>query len=161
MKRIFLKQVSFNCEKTNYYRYLIYNRQNIIDSIDCKQMVFGNGDIPETTNNRNRLIIYNQDYFKIYSNDRMEYQWQKKYWLEKIEILKEENDKNYFLLGDTLYIVIKTQTRIPLDTRTTLNGFIIDSSSTDYQTILAFDILNNKFIGYPTTIIDKQNLPTK
>lgn len=155
INRKYLKHERINCEDFYYYKYYIYKERSIIDSIECTQKGLGDGNLPEYSNNLGRLVIKNKDYLKIYSKDKMTYLWLNSYWSEKIEILKEAQYKEYLILGDTLYVITQNQTPLLLTDKTTLNKMALDSHSTNHQTILAFDILNNTFIGYPTIIVDK------
>lgn len=155
IKSNFVRHEFINCEHIYYYKYYIYDiGKKIIDSLFCKQIRFGSGNLPEIKNNHSRLVVHNQDYFKMYSNDGNIYTWTNSDWIKNIPLLETVQNKSFLLHGDTLYVVVETPTSSTLNSKMTLNNMTINRNSTHYQTILAFDIFTNRFIGYPTIRID-------
>jgi hypothetical protein len=151
IKGNFLRHEFINCEHSYYYKYYIYDiDKKIIDSINCKQISFGTGNLPEIKNDQGRLIVYNQDYFKIYSNKGNVYSWTTNQWSNNYPILETEYNKCFLLVGDILFFIVDIPTLSNSIVKTTLNNMILNNKSPHYQTIFAFDIIKNRFIGYPT-----------
>ncbi len=153
LKNKFLRQEIIDCDKIDYFRFFVCNKQQAIDSIDCFDKHFGKNSLPKVENSYNRLLVYNDNFFKSYLPNGDIYIWEQKYWSDKLEILNISEPQNYFLVGDTLFIIRqvdlkKLSSSIQFDSLT-LNKIPLDKTSTDFQVVLAFDISKNKFLGYP------------
>ncbi len=154
VQEVLTKQETKDCVKTDHYLTYISTKEKRIDSIAFNIVHFATNDIPKIDFTLDQLTIYNSDFFKVYYPNGDINSWDSKYWTDELEILQKCKDKNYLLINNKLFVVVHTdrtkQTAILGETEHTLNNISIDKSSTDYQTILIFDIRKNEFIGYPT-----------
>jgi hypothetical protein len=151
---VLTKRETNDCIKTDHYKTYISAKEKRIDSIAFKVVHFATNDIPKIDFTLDRLTVHNSNFFNVYYPNGDINSWDSKYWSDKLEILQKCKDKNYLLIENKLFVIVHTdltkQTAIRGETEHTLNNLIIDKSSTDFQTILLFDISKNEFIGYPT-----------
>jgi hypothetical protein len=153
-QEVLTKQETNDCIKTNYYKTYISAKGKRVDSIAFKVVNFATNNIPKIDFTLDRLTVQNDDFFKVYYSNGEINSWDSKYWSGKLGVFQTCTNKNYLLIENKLFVIVHTdltkQTVILGESEHTLNNLIIDKSSTDFQTILLFDIRKNEFIGYPT-----------
>ena len=154
VQEVLLKQEPNDCVKTEHYKTYISTNEKLIDSINFQVVDFATNDIPKIDFKLDKLIVQNNDFFKVYYPNGEINSWDNKYWTNKLEILQKCTDKKYLLIENKLFVIVHTDLTkhklIQSENEYTLNKLIIDKSSTDIQTILIFDIRRNEFLGYPT-----------
>jgi hypothetical protein len=158
-QEVLTKRETNDCIKTDHYKTFISAKGKRVDSVAFKVVHFTTNDIPKIDFTLDRLTFHNSDFFKVYYPNGDINSWDNKYWTNKLEILQKCTDKKYLLIENKLFVIVHTdltkQTAVLGETDYTLNNLIVDKSSTDFQTILIFDIRKNEFIGYPTIAFEK------
>ncbi len=153
VQEVLLKQETNDCVKTEHYKTYMSTNEKLIDRINFQVVDFATNDIPKIDFKIDKLIVQNNDFFKVYYPNGEINSWDNIYWTNKLEILQKCTDKNYLLIENKLFVIVHTdltkQKLIQSENEYTLNKLIIDKSSTDIQTILIFDIRSNEFLGYP------------